>query len=128
MNYQRISKMLPFNELPPSLVKELGLYVKQNTPKILEYDFIDISKKNESYNSHLIWHDYTAWYVAHEIHIFQIPNKFDWCYYSGDQIFSVEEARTKLKYLKSRYIKEIKAYKEYQQNKRLSKLYEDFND
>ena len=37
--------MLPFNELPPSVMKELGLYVKVNTPKIFEYDFIDITKR-----------------------------------------------------------------------------------
>lgn len=118
--------MLLFNELPPSVIKELGLYVIHNTANLLEYDLIDITQKNESYNSHLIWHDNSNWYVAHDIHVFknEIYNyKFDWCYYSGDQIFSVEEARTKLKYLKSRY---IKAYKEFQQNKRLSKLSEDF--
>ena len=123
--------MLLFNELPPSVIKEFGLYVIHNTANLLEYDFIDITQKNESYNSHLIWHDNSNWYVAHDIHVFknEIYNyKFDWCYFSADVIFSVEEAKTKLKYLKSRYIKELKAYKEFQQNKRLSNLSEDFND
>lgn len=123
--------MLPFNELPPSVIKELGLYVRHQSHNLLEYDFIDISQKNESYNSHLIWHDNSNWYVAHDIHVFKSDTynyKFDWCYFSADIIFSVEEAKTKLKYLKSRYIKEIKAFKEFQQNKRLSKLSEDFND
>lgn len=118
--------MLPFNELPPSLLKELNLYVKVNTPNILEYAFVDIAQSNKDYNSHLIWHDYSNWYVAHDIHVFKSNTynyKFDWCYFSADVIFSVEEAKTKLKYLKSRY---IKAFKEYQQNKRLSKLSEDF--
>lgn len=91
--------MLPFNELPPSLLKELGLYVKVNTSKILEYDFIDIAQKNKSYNTHLIWHDSSNWYVAHDIHVFKSDTynyKFDWCYFSADIIFSVEEAKTKI--------------------------------
>ena len=89
--------MLPFNELPPSLLKELGLYVKINTHNVLEYDFIDIAQSNKDYNSHLIWHDNSNWYIAHDIYIFQTPNKFEWCYFSADQIFSVEEARTFLR-------------------------------
>lgn len=123
--------MLSFTELPQSVIKELGLYVRHQSHNLLEYDFIDITQKNESYISHLIWCDNSNWYVAHDIHVFKNETynyKFDWCYFSADQIFSVEEAKTKLKYLKSRYIKEIKAFKEYQQNKRLSKLSEDFND
>ena len=120
--------MLPFNELPQSVMKELGLYVKIHTPKILEYDFIDITQKNESYNTHLIWPDYTAWYVAHDIYVLQKPNKFEWCYFSADIIFSVEEAITKLKRLKFNYIEALKQYKESIKNKRLSKLSEDFND
>lgn len=120
--------MLPFNELPQSVMKELGLYVKIHTPKILEYDFIDITQKSESYNTHLIWNDSTAWYVAHDIYIFKTPNKFEWCYFSADIIFSVEEAITKLKRLKFNYIEALKRYKESIQNKRLSKLSEDFND
>ena len=120
--------MLPFNELPPSLVKELGLYVKVNTPNILEYAFVDITQSNKDYNSHLIWHDSTAWYVAHDIYVFQTPNKFEWCYFSADVIFSVEEAKTKLNQLKTKYIHAYKRYKESIQNKRLSKLSEDFND
>ncbi len=118
--------MLPFNELPPSIITELGLYVKVNTPKILEYAFIDITQKNDSYNSHLIWHDSTAWYVAHDIYVFRTQDKFEWCYFSADVIFSVEEARTKLKQLKFNYIQAVKRYKESIQYKRLSKLKEDF--
>ena len=120
--------MLPFNELPPSLLKELNLYVRHNSPNLLEYDFINITQKNESYNSHLIWHDSTAWYVAHDIYVFQTPNKFEWCYFSADIIFSVEEARTHLKQLKFNYTEAVKRYKRNIQNKRLSKLSEDFND
>lgn len=90
--------MLPFNELPPSLIKELGLYVRVNTPNILEYAFIDIAQKNESYNTHLIWHDTSNWYIAHDIHVFKTSDKFDWCYFSADIIFSVEEAKTQLKH------------------------------
>lgn len=122
--------MLPFNELPPSILKELNLYVKYKSSNLLEYDFIDITQKNEAYNTHLIWHDSSNWYVANDIHVFKSTYnyKFEWCYFSAEIIFSIEEAKIKLKYLKSRYIKEIKAFKEYQQNKRLSKLYEDFND
>lgn len=42
--------MLPFTELPTSVIKELGLYVIVNTPNILEYDFIDIgTQKNKKY-------------------------------------------------------------------------------
>ena len=118
--------MLPFNELPPSLLKELGLYVRHKSYNLLEYDFIDIAQKNESYNSHLIWHDNSNWYVAHEIYVFKTPNKFDWCYFSADIIFSVDEARTKLKQLKFNYIQAFKRYKESIQNKRLSNLSEDF--
>ena len=118
--------MLPFNELPPSLLKELGLYVRHKSYNLLEYDFIDITQKNESYNSHLIWHDNSNWYVAHDIHIFQSANKFEWCYFSADIIFSVDEARTKLKQLKFNYIEAFKRYKESIQNKRLSNLSEDF--
>lgn len=120
--------MLPFNELPPSLLKELGLYVKINTHNVLEYDFIDIAQSNKDYNSHLIWHDNSNWYIAHDIYIFQTPNKFEWCYFSADQIFSVEEARTQLKRLKFNYTEALKRYKRNIQNKRLSKLSEDFND
>lgn len=122
--------MLSFNELPPSLLKELGLYVKVNTHNVLEYDFIDITQKNESYNSHLIWYDRVVsnWYVAHDIYVFQSAKNFEWCYFSADQIFSVEEARTKLKQLKFNYIEAVKRYKRNIQNKRLSKLSEDFND
>lgn len=120
--------MLPFNELSPSLVKELNLYVRNKTYDMLEYDFIDITQKNESYNSHLIWCDSTVWYVAHDIYVFQSQNKFEWCYVSADVIFSIEEAKTKLKQLKTKYIHEVKRYKESIQNKRLSKLSEDFND
>lgn len=120
--------MLPFNELPPSVIKELGLHIKINTPKMLEYEFTDISQKNEHYNTHLIWKDSTAWYVAHDIYVFRTPNKFEWCYYSADQIFSVEEATTQLKRLKSNYIEAFKRYKESIQNIRLSNLSEDFND
>lgn len=119
--------MLTFNELPPSVIKELGLYVKINTPKMLEYDFIDIgTKKNEHYNTHLIWKDSTDWYVAHDIYVFRTQDKFEWCYFSADQIFSVEEARTKLKQLKFNYIQAFKRHKESIQNKRLSNLSEDF--
>lgn len=46
----------------------------------------------------------------------------------AEQIFSVEEARTKLKRLKFNYTEALKRYKEYQQNKCLSKLSEDYND
>ena len=46
----------------------------------------------------------------------------------AEQIFSVEKARTKLKRLKFNYTEALKRYKEYQQNKCLSKLSEDFND
>lgn len=120
--------MLPFTELPPSVIKELGLYVKVNTPYILEYDFIDITQKNKEYNSHLIWHDFSNWYVAHDIYIFKSSNTFQWCYFSADQISTVEEARLQLKRLKFDYIQAIKRFKESIQNKRLSKLSEDFND
>ena len=120
--------MLSFTELPPSIIKELGLYVKVNTRNILEYDFIDISQKNESYNTHLIWRDNSDWYVAHDIHVFKQSNKFEWCYFSAYIISSVEEARTQLIKLKSIYLEAIKRYKESIQNKRLSKLEEDFND
>lgn len=118
--------MLPFTELPPSVIKELGLYVKVNTPNILEYEFTDISQKNKDYNSHLIWHDESNWYVAHDIYVFRTQDKFEWCYYSADQIFSVKEAISQLKYLKFNYIQALKRYKESIQNKRLSKLSEDF--
>ena len=91
-------------------MKELGLYVKVNTLNILEYAFVDIAQSNKDYNSHLIWHDSTNWYVAHEIYVFQIPNKFEWCYFSAEQIFSVEEARTKLKRLKFNYTEALKRY------------------
>ena len=120
--------MLPFNELPPSLLKELGLYVRHQSQNLLEYDFIDITQKNESYNSHLIWHDNSNWYVAHDIYVFQSAKNFEWCYFSADIIFSVEEAITKLKRLKFNYIEAVKRYKNNIQNKRLSKLSEDFND
>ena len=121
--------MLSFTELTPSVIKELGLYVKVNTPKILEYDFIDIgTKKNESYNTHLIWRDNSDWYVAHDIYVFHTPDKFEWCYFSADIIFSIVEAITQLIHLKSSYIEAFKRYKESIQNKRLSKLSEDFND
>lgn len=98
----RTSNMLPFNELPSSLLKELGLYVKVNTPNILEYAFVDITQSNKDYNSHLIWRDNSNWYVAHDIHVFKSDTynyKFDWYYFSADVIFSVEEAKTKLKQL-----------------------------
>lgn len=120
--------MLSFTELPQSVIKELGLYVKINTPNILEYDFIDIAQKNESYNTHLIWCDTSSWHIAHDIHVFKTSDKFEWCYYSADQIFSLEDAITQLKYLKSKYMETFKRYKECQQNKRLTKLSEDFND
>jgi hypothetical protein len=120
--------MLPFTELPPYLLKELGLYVRHQSHNLLEYDFIDITQKNESYNSHLIWCDFKNWYIAHDIYVFNTPNKFEWCYFSADIIFSVEEATTKLKQLKTKYIFEVKRHKESIQNKRLSKLSEDFND
>ena len=120
--------MLPFTELPPSVIKELGLYVKVNTPNILEYDFIDIIQKNKDYNSHLIWHDENDWYVAHDIYVFQSPEKFEWCYFSADQISTVEEARLQLIKLKTNYIQAVKRYKESLQIHRLSKLSEDFND
>ena len=120
--------MLPFTELPPSVIKELGLYVKVNTPNILEYDFIDITQKNKDYNSHLIWHDENDWYVAHDIYVFQSPEKFEWCYFSADQISTVEEARLQLIKLKTNYIQAVKRYKESLQIHRLSKLSEDFND
>ena len=120
--------MLPFTELPPSILKELGLYVRHNSHNLLEYDFIDITQKNKDYNSHLIWHDLKNWYIAHDIYVFSTPNKFEWCYFSADIIFSVEEATTKLKQLKTKYMFEVKRYKESIQNKRLSKLSEDFND
>jgi hypothetical protein len=120
--------MLPFNELPPSLLKELGLYVKVNTSKILEYAFVDIAQSNKDYNTHLIWHDSTAWYVAHDIYVFTKQDKFEWCYFSADVVFSIEEIKTKLKQLKTKYIFEVKRYKESIQNKRLSNLSEDFND
>lgn len=120
--------MLPFTELPPSVIKELGLYVKQNTPSILEYDFIDIIQKNKDYNSHLIWHDENDWYVAHDIYVFQSPEKFEWCYFSADQISTVKEARLQLIKLKTNYIQAVKRYKESLQIHRLSKLSEDFND
>jgi hypothetical protein len=120
--------MLPFTELPPYLLKELGLYVRHQSHNLLEYDFIDITQKNESYNSHLIWCDFKNWYIAHDIYVFNTPNKFEWCYFSADIIFSVEEAITKLKRLKFNYTEAVKRYKESIQNKRLSKLSEDFND
>jgi hypothetical protein len=120
--------MLPFNELPPSLLKELGLYVKVNTSKILEYAFVDIAQSNKDYNTHLIWHDSTAWYVAHDIYVFTKQDKFEWCYFSADVVFSIEEIKTKLKQLKFNYTEAVKRYKESIQNKRLSKLSEDFND
>lgn len=120
--------MLPFTELPPSVIKELGLYVKQNTPSILEYDFIDIIQKNKDYNSHLIWHDENDWYVAHDIYVFQSPEKFEWCYFSADQISTIEEARLQLIKLKTNYIQAVKRYKESLQIHRSSKLSEDFND
>lgn len=119
--------MLSFNELPPSVMKELGLYVRHQSHNLLEYDFIDITQKNESYNSHLIWCDTSSWHIAHDIHVFKKSDKFEWCYYSADQIFSLEDAITQLKYLKSKYIEELKRYKESIQNKRLSNLSEDFN-
>lgn len=118
--------MLPFTELPTSVIKELGLYVRVNTPNILEYDFIDITQKNKEYNSHLIWHDESNWYVAHDIYVFQSPNKFEWCYFSADKIFTVEEARLQLKYLKYTYLEALKQYKHNIQNKRIYKLSEDF--
>lgn len=120
--------MLPFTELPPSLLKELGLYVRHQSYNLLEYDFIDITQKNESYNSHLIWHDESNWYVAHDIYIFKSSNTFQWCYFSADKISTVEEARIQLKYLKYTYLEALKLYKHNIQNKRLSKLSEDFND
>ena len=120
--------MLPFTELPPSLLKELGLYVRHKSYHLLEYDFIDITQKNESYNSHLIWCDYKNWYIAHDIYVFSTPNKFEWCYFSADIIFSVEEAKRHLIQLKTKYMFEVERYKESIQNKRLSKLSEDFND
>lgn len=120
--------MLPFTELPPSVIKELGLYVKVNTPAILEYDFIDITQKNKDYNSHLIWHDENDWYVAHDIYVFQSPEKFEWCYFSADQISTIEEARLQLIKLKTNYIQAVKRYKESLQIHRISKLSEDFND
>lgn len=120
--------MLPFTELPQSVIEELGLYVKHNSSNLLEYAFKDITQKNESYNSHLIWHDENNWYVAHDIYVFQSPNKFEWCYFSADKIFSVEEARMKLKQLKFNYFQALKRYKESLQIHRLSKLSEDFND
>lgn len=118
--------MLPFNELPPSLLKELGLYVKLQTHNVLEYDFIDIAQKNEDYNSHLIWHDNSNWYVAHDIYVFQSAKNFEWCYFSADIIFSVDEAKLHLIQLKTKYIEEFKRYKRNIENKRLSKLSEDF--
>lgn len=120
--------MLPFTELPPSLIKELGLYVRVNTPIILEYDFIDITQKNKEYNSHLIWHDKSDWYVAHDIYVFSSSTKFEWCYFSADNISTIEEARHQLIKLKSNYLAAVKRYKESIQNKRLSNLEEDFND
>lgn len=82
--------MLPFTELPQSVIDELGLYVRFKFPKFLEYDLIDITQTNESYNTHLIWHDDTAWHIAHDIHVFKTSDKFDWCYFSADIIFSLE--------------------------------------
>ena len=120
--------MLPFTELPKSVIDELGLYVRTNTPNILEYAFIDITQKNKDYNSHLIWHDENDWYVAHDIYVFQSPDKFEWCYFSADTISTVEEARLQLIKLKTNYIQAFKRYKESLQIHRLSKLSEDFND
>ena len=120
--------MLPFTELPQSVIDELGLYVRVNTPNILEYDFIDITQKNKEYNSHLIWHDISDWYVAHDIYVFTSPKKFEWCYFSADHITSIEEARLQLIKLKTNYIQALKRYKESLQIHRLSKLEEDFND
>ncbi len=120
--------MLPFTELPPSVIKELGLYVKVNTPNLLEYAFIDITQTNQAYNSHLIWHDENDWYVAHDIYVFQSPEKFEWCYFSADNISTIEEARLQLIKLKSNYLAAVKRYKESLQIHRLSKLEEDFND
>lgn len=120
--------MLPFTELPQNVIDVLGLYVKIQTPNILEYAFTDIQQTNEAYNSHLIWRDSDAWYVAHDIYVFRTQDKFEWCYFSADQIFSVGEAILKLKQLKFNYISALKRYKESIQTKRLSKLSEDFND
>ena len=120
--------MLPFTELPQSVIDELSLYVKIQTPNILEYAFSDIEQTNTEYNTHLIWHDSDAWFVAHDIHVFQSGdrNKFEWCYYSAQHILNLQDAVKQLKYLKSRYINEYKAYKELKQTKRLSNLKEDF--
>ena len=120
--------MLPFTELPPSIIKELGLYVKHKYDNLLEYAFIDISQNNQAYNSHLIWHDENDWYVAHDIYVFTSPTKFEWCYFSADNISTIEEARLQLIKLKSNYIKALKRYKESLQIHRLSNLEEDFND
>lgn len=120
--------MLPFTELPPSVIKELGLYVKHKSDNLLEYAFIDITQNNQAYNSHLIWHDEKDWYVAHDIYVFQTPTKFEWCYFSADNISTIEEARLQLIKLKSNYIQAVKRYKESLQIHRLSKLEEDFND
>ena len=120
--------MLPFTELPQSVIDELGLYVKVNTPHILEYAFKDITQKNKEYNSHLIWHDENDWFVAHDIYVFTSPTKFEWCYFSADNITTIEEARLQLIKLKTNYIQAVKRYKESLQIHRLSKLEEDFND
>lgn len=119
-----------FTELPQSVIDEFNLYVKIQTPNVLEYAFSDIEPSNTAYNTHLIWRDSDTWYVANNIHIFQSgdKNKFEWCYYSAQHILNLKDAVKQLKYLKSRYIEEYKAYKEYKQNKRLSNLKEDFND
>lgn len=120
--------MLPFTELPQSLLTELGLYVKHKSYHLLEYAFIDITQTNKEYNSHLIWHDESNWYVAHDIYVFQSPDKFEWCYFSADNISTIEEARLQLIKLKTNYIQAVKRYKESLQIHRLSKLEEDFND
>ena len=120
--------MLPFTELPQSVMDELGLCVKIKTPKMLEYEFTDIVQNNTKYNAHLIWCDSGAWYVAHDIYVFHTQNKFEWCYFSADRIFTLQDAIIKLKQLKFNYIEAVKRYKESQQTKRLSSLKEDFND
>ena len=118
--------MLPFNELPQSVIDELGLYVKFKSPKMLEYAFVDIEPKSKDYNTHLIWHDDASWHIACDIHVFKTSDKFEWCYYSAEQIFTIEAIILKLKLLKSKYIDALKLYKESIQNNRLSKLSKDF--
>ena len=115
-----------FTELPQTVIDELGLYVKVKENTFIEYAFIGIEQCNLNYNSHLIWCDSGDWYVACDIHVFKTQSSFQWCYYSSQHILNLKDAVSQLKLLKSHYTEAFKKYKLSQQDKRLSKLKEDF--